>query len=81
MSGVPGLSLLRQTLPPTDRVAFPLDLFERDLPEILILPIERPWGRWWLTTLLNWDDHTRSIDLELASLGLPPGRYHVYDQW
>jgi hypothetical protein len=75
------LNILRQTLPPSDQVAFPLDFFERDLPEILMLPIERPWGRWWLASLINWDDHTRATDLELASLGLPPGRYHVYDQW
>jgi alpha-galactosidase len=75
------LTMLRQMLPPTNRVAYPLDLFERDLPEILILPVERPWGHWWLAGLINWDDHTRSTELELGALGLAPGRYHVYDQW
>jgi alpha-galactosidase len=75
------LDMLRQTLPPTDRVACPLDLFERDLPEILVLPVERPWGRWWLAGLINWSDQTRVTQVELAALGLPPGRYHVYDQW
>jgi len=75
------LTMLRQMLPPTDQVAYPLDLFERDLPEILILPVERPWGRWWLAGLINWDVHTRSIGIEIGALGLPPGRYHVYDQW
>ncbi len=75
------LALLRRTLPPTDRVACPLDFFERDLPEILVLPVERPWGRWWLVGLINWDDHTRATTVTPAALGLPPGRYHVYDQW
>jgi alpha-galactosidase len=75
------LTMLRQTLPPTDRSAYPLDLFERELPEILTLPIERPWGRWWLAGIINWSNHTRSIIVELGALGLPPGRYHVYDQW
>jgi alpha-galactosidase len=75
------LTMLRQTLPPTDRIAYPLDLFEGDLPEILTLPVERPWGRWWLAGIINWDDHTRSTDVELGALGLSPGRYHVYDQW
>ena len=75
------LTMLRQTLPPTDRVAYPLDLFEREFPEILILPIERPWGRWWLTGIINWGDRTRSTKIELEALGLPPGRYHIYDQW
>jgi hypothetical protein len=75
------LTMLRQTLPPTDRSAYPLDLFERELPEILTLPIERPWGRWWLAGIINWDNHTRSTKVELGALGLPPGRYHAYDQW
>ena len=75
------LDLLRQTLPPTGRAAYPLDLFERDLPEILVLPVERPWGRWWLAGLINWNDQTRATQVELAAVGLPPGRYHVYDQW
>jgi alpha-galactosidase len=75
------LDILRQMLPPTDRVAVPLDFFEHDLPEILILPVERPWGRWWLAGLINWDDSTRSTKLELTALGVPPGRYHMYDQW
>jgi alpha-galactosidase len=75
------LAMLRQTLPPSDRIAYPLDLFERDLPEILVLPVERPWGRWWLVGLVNWENHTRATALEPAALGLPPGRYHVYDLW
>lgn len=75
------LAMLRQALPPTDRIARPLDLFEHDLPEVLVLPIERPWGRWWLAGLINWDDRTRVTSLEPAALGLPSDRYHVYDQW
>jgi alpha-galactosidase len=75
------LTMLRQTLPPIDYAAYPVDLFERDLPEILVLPVERPWGHWWLTGLPNWSQHTRITRVELAALGLPPGRYHVYDQW
>jgi hypothetical protein len=75
------LTMLRQTLPPTGRSAYPLDLFENDLPEILTLPVERPWGCWWLVSIINWDNHTRSTEVELGALGLPTGRYHVYDQW
>jgi alpha-galactosidase len=75
------LAMLRQALPPADRVAYPLDFFERDLPEILALPIERPWGRWWLVALTNWDNQSHTTETETAALGLPPGHYHVYDQW
>ena len=75
------LTMLRQTLPPTDQAAYPLDLFERECPEILVLPVERPWGRWWLAGLVNWDGRTRFSQVELGTLELPAGRYHVYDQW
>jgi alpha-galactosidase len=75
------LAILRQTLPPTDQIAYRLDLFECGLPEILVLPIERPWGRWWLVGLINWDSGSLAARLELETLGLPAGRYHVYDQW
>jgi alpha-galactosidase len=75
------LDMLRQTLPPTGRAAYPLDLFEHDLPDLLVLPVERPWGRWWLAGLINWSDQTRTTQVELGALGLPPGCYHVYDQW
>jgi alpha-galactosidase len=75
------LAMLRQMLPPTDRVAYPLDLFKRDVPQVLVLPVERPWGRWWLVGLVNWDDHTQGFNVEPEALSLPAGRYHVYDQW
>jgi alpha-galactosidase len=75
------LAMLRQTLPPTNEAARPLDLFRQDLPEILILPVERPWGRWWVVGIINWGDRTRDFSLEAARLDLPTGAYHVYDQW
>jgi alpha-galactosidase len=75
------LAMLRQTLPPSNEVARPLDFFRQDRPETLILPVERPWGHWWLLGVINWRDSTRNFSLQPAELGLPPGAYHVYDQW
>jgi alpha-galactosidase len=75
------LAMLRQALPPSNEAARPHDLFHQDLPEILLLPVERTWGRWWLVGIINWGDSTRNYSLEPANLGLPPGAYHVYDQW
>lgn len=75
------LAMLRQMLPPTEQVAHPFQFFEHDVPETLILPIERPWGPWWLAGLANWSQRTRPTRIDLAALGLPPGCYHVYDQW
>ncbi|MGD1995912.1 MAG: alpha-galactosidase [Anaerolineae bacterium] len=75
------LKYLRQTLPPTGVSARPLDLFENELPRLLLLPVEREWGRWWVAGVVNWDDHTTETTVRLAELGLPPGRYHVYHYW
>jgi alpha-galactosidase len=75
------LKYLRQALPPTGISARPLDLFENEMPRLLVLPIERDWGRWWVAGVVNWDDHTTETTVRLADLGLPPGRYHVYHYW
>lgn len=75
------LKYLRQALPPTGISARPLDLFERELPRTLLLPVEREWGRWWVVGLVNWEEKTVETTVRLADLGLPPGRYHVYHYW
>lgn len=75
------LKYLRQALPPTGIAARPLDLFGHELPRLLLLPVERPWGRWWVAGVINWEDHTVETTVSLSDLGLPPGRYHVYNYW
>lgn len=75
------LKYLQQALPPTGISARPLDLFEHELPRLLLLPVERDWGRWWVVGVVNWEDRTVETTVRLADLGLPPGRYHVYHYW
>jgi alpha-galactosidase len=75
------LKYLRQALPPTGVSARPLDLFENELPQRLLLPVEREWGRWWVVGLVNWGERTVETAVPLAELGLPPGRYHAYHYW
>jgi len=75
------LKYLRQALPPTGTSARTLDLFEREMARLLLLPITRQWGRWWVAGIVNWDDHTVETTVHLPSLGLPRGRYHVYHYW
>lgn len=76
------LKYLRQVLPPSGQSATPVDLFENELPELLILPVARDWGRWWVAAALNWEDHTRRTTIELADLGLDPETpHHVYNYW
>jgi alpha-galactosidase len=75
------LKYLRQALPPTGISARPLDLFENEMPRLLVLPVERDWGHWWVAGAVNWDEHTTETTVRLADLGLPAGRYHVYHYW
>jgi alpha-galactosidase len=75
------LKYLRQALPPTGASARPLDLFENEMPRLLLLPVEREFGRWWVAGVVNWGDRTTETTLRLADLGLPPGRTHVYHYW
>jgi len=76
------LKYLRQVLPPSGDSATPVDLFERELPELLVLPVVREWGRWWVAAALNWEDRTRRTTIELTDLGLDPeAPYHVYNYW
>jgi len=75
------LKYLRQALPPTGVSARPMDLFENELPRLLVLPVEQEWGRWWVAGVINWEDRTTETTVRLEQLGLPPGRYHVYHYW
>ena len=75
------LKYLRQALPPTGVSARPLDLFENEMPRLLVLPVVRDWGRWWVAGVVNWDDRTTETTVRLSDLGLPSGRYHVYHYW
>nr|HID14440.1 alpha-galactosidase [Anaerolineae bacterium] len=75
------LKYLRQALPPARVSARPLDLFENERPRLLVLPVTRGWGRWWVAGVINWDDRTTETTIRLANLGLPSDRYHVYHYW
>jgi alpha-galactosidase len=75
------LKYLRQTLPPTGISARPLDLFEKEMPRLFLLPVERDWGDWWVGGVVNWGDHTTETTVRLDDLGLPSGRYHVFHYW
>lgn len=76
------LKYLRQILPPLGQAAVPLDLFERERPELFALPIHRTFGDWLVVGVINWGDRTRSTTVDLAQLGLDPAvAYHAYHYW
>lgn len=75
------LKYLRQALPPSGIAARPVDLFEHENPRYQVLDVERHWGDWWVASLMNWKDRTVQTEVSLRALGIPPGRYHVYNFW
>ena len=75
------LQVLRKALPPSGVSARPLDLFDQELPQTLVLRVEREWGRSWVLGLVNWSDKTVKTVVRPAELGLPHDHYHVFDFW
>jgi len=58
-----------------------LDLFEREMPELAVVPVARPWGRWRLVGLFNWRDESVERTLP-ARLPLNQNKaYHIVDFW
>ncbi len=75
------LKYLRQALPPTGVSARAVDLFEREMPRLFVLSVERDWGRWWVAAATNWEDATTETTVQLSEVGVPSGRYHVFHYW
>ncbi len=65
-------------LPPSNRAARVLDLFEKDFPETLVLSGDGQESA--LVGLFNWSGETRRMKLDLKALGLS-GAWHVFDYW
>lgn len=62
--------------------ARPIDLFERDVPAVLDLPVHAAWGDWHVVGLFNWSDREDDVSFDLSRLRpLPTGRHFVWDFW
>jgi alpha-galactosidase len=58
-----------------------LDLLETAMPEVVMVPVARPWGRWRLIGLFNWGEEPVERELP-ASIPLSERKaYHVVDFW
>jgi hypothetical protein len=77
------LAILTKVLPTYGEAARPLDLFEKDRPELFALPIRTDFSSWWLVGHFNWDEEAEVIrDLVVSRLGLESVTpYLVYDFW
>lgn len=75
------LKYLKMALPPSGVAARPVDLFQNENPRYQVLHVEKPWGDWWVVSLVNWRDKTTKTEVTLRELGIPEGEYHVYNFW
>jgi len=51
------------------------------MPQCLLLPVRKSWGEWSVVAAINWQDRTMATEIDLEALGLPAGRYHVFNYW
>lgn len=58
-----------------------LDLFERKMPEEVLVPVARPCGRWKLIGLFNWQNHAVERSLPTTVNLNPQKDYHIVDFW
>lgn len=84
----PGLSaeevnVLSKLLPPLDAPPRPVDLFEREQPQIWSLPVRSAIGDWVLVALFNWDQTAaQTLTLAPGQYGMnPEGYYTVFGFW
>jgi alpha-galactosidase len=69
-------------IPPLPHAARALDWFDAPNPSKLIMDLEGVVGLWNLITLINWEDHTSDLVLDLKDFGLEDeSDYHIFDFW
>lgn len=77
------LDIVRKVFPAFGEAARPIDLFEREKPEIFALPVKMPFEEWTVVGLFNYEQGgVVEKSVSLASLGLDPGRqWLAFDFW
>ncbi len=75
------IELLAKLLPPLLDHGPALDPFAFNIPERVVLPIQRLWGSRTLVGLFNADRHERELACALAEAGLAPSEYHAVEFW
>ena len=58
-----------------------VDLFDSSMPETVIAPMARRWGRWRLLGLFNWGDETVERTLPEVMAFDERKAYHIVDFW
>ncbi len=75
------MRLLQQVLPVAD--VRPLDLVPlADLKPVWDLKVRRPFGRWDVVSIFNWEDKPQAFRVPIAALGLDDGKsYLLWEFW
>ena len=87
-------AVVNPLLPVYPHTGRPLDLFEREYPEVWLLPVRRGAEAWHVLGLFNWGlnrdvtatemepEAERTVGVDRAALGLVPGdRVLLFDAW
>jgi hypothetical protein len=77
------LDILKKVFPSYGEAARPIDLFERDRPEVFALRVKKPFGEWLVLGLFNADEKAPVEKIiALNRLGLDLGKAYVaFDFW
>ena len=60
----------------------PLDLLEREMAELYVLPVEKNGMSWQDVAVFNWGDSAAGRNLDLLKLGYTAGeKLHIFDFW
>lgn len=77
------LDIVRKVFPSFGEAARPADLFEREKPEIFVLPVSRPFEDWTVVGIFNYESGPAvEKRVPLSRLGLDPGQeWLAYEFW
>jgi len=77
------LEIVKKVFPSYGEAARPVDLFERDKPEVFALPVKKPFGQWTLLWIFNYDEGLAAEKtIELDRLRLESSKTYVaYEFW
>jgi hypothetical protein len=76
------VDLLKRVFPVYPKTARPLDLFEKDMPEIWLWDIQKDFDNWYVLGVFNYDREPMMREITYDYLGLDTTRqYIMYDFW
>lgn len=78
------LEIVKKVFPSYGEAARPVDLFERDKPEVFSLPVKKQFGEWMLVWMFNYDERLvieKSIELDRLQLEGSSKAYLAYEFW